>query len=208
MRLGFFVFLMIVLSNSVGAVPIELEEKLKEEYDLYHGIIIASPGSLGTAVMRQTGTFGSAPSAICNVGKAIPSEAGNDYYYNQPIEGLRLELRARAIMQPRNGNSTAMGWVVFEKNGEIIKVFEPVGEMEEGRWKGNLLSSWSTEKSTISVWNGLNGVGGRLAFDLMTGQGFYFDRPNTDVPSFFLYDCRKIQKQGLPIYQIKFKGVD
>jgi hypothetical protein len=40
----------------------------------------------------------------------------------------------------------------------------------------------------------------------MAGQGLYYDKPDPTAPSFILADCRRIQKQGLPIYQTEFKG--
>lgn len=198
---------MLALVAPVIAGPLPLDQPLKDQYELYYGLIQAPAGSPGTPVLRKTGDVGTAPSFICDVGKPIPTGKRKFEYYFRPIEGLTLELRARAIKRSGASELRAMGWVVFVKNGQVIKTFDPAGQMSDGRWKGNILNSWAIDETKISVGNGLEAEKGLVLFDVMDGQGFHFDDPTSPVPSWQLQDCRRIQKQALPIYEVTFRGM-
>lgn len=172
-----------------------LGESLKKQYR-FEG---AAAG-----VDYQTGETADSFSMICDMGQAIPdSKKEGDWYINKPVSSLKLELRARIVSKRFNNAIVPHGFVVITKNGEVLKVFKPLGDYNNGRWEGDVFSVWGTGPD-IAVWSERLGESGYAKFDLLSGNGFYYKSLSRVEPDYFLSNCRRIKKIGLPVYKTKF----
>lgn len=172
-----------------GIDPIPLGESLKESYS-----------STVAGRFYHNGHYADGISVICEMGQAVPSTEREDWYVNRPIAGLQLELRARAAIQYENGTVKSLGHIVIVKNGDVLKVFEPIGDWDSGEWDGDLLNSWPINQPEIRVFSQRHGRTGYAHFNLMDGMGFYYEYRQQTEPAYFLNDCRRIKKTDLPIY--------
>lgn len=168
--------------------------------------------------MVQTGEASDAQSIVCDMGRAIEQsrneEEGTANYSNAPIEGLKLELRARATLkQPKLTDFSkktmefpteiiAMGYIVIVKNQEDIKVL-PIGHYEDGNWMGDVLHSWPARDTDISVGRSNRHNWGVADIDLTQSKGLYHDftalSGETDV--YFLSNCQTVMSVALPVYE-------
>ena len=192
-------FLPIVLMASDLAIAqmAALGEPLKESYQLY---------GQGYEYFYNTYNKVDSYSIICDMGQAIPDKSlEQKWYTNKPIPGLRLELRARLAVENSDGTFSPMGFIVIVKSGDVLKVFKPIGDFKEGEWSGDAFNSWSGTSTDIEVFSERFGVDGYASFDLIDGMGFYYKSRDQDEPSYFLSNCRRIKKIGLPVYDWKFK---
>jgi len=174
-----------------------LGEPIKKQY-LLEGYIPAK--------LIQTGETAISFSIICDMGQAIPDPKKETWYLNAPVPGLKLELRARAILKLHDNTYNPLGFVVITKNGETLKVFKPLGDYVKGQWDGDAFNSWSGTDTDIRVFSEYSGKSGHAYFDLMDGNGFYFKSNKRDDPDYFLSKCRKIKKTGLPVYTIDLEN--
>ncbi|WP_165725959.1 hypothetical protein [Pseudoalteromonas sp. SA25] len=154
-------------------------------------------------VFYQTGKMATSYSAVCDMGQAIQNSKQKDWYTNKPIQGLKLELRARAAIIDIDGKVKPIGFVVVTKNKDVLITFSPLGEMVNGKWEGDIFSSWSGVSTDIKVFSGYIGRAGSANFDLLDGNGFFYKTGNTNQPDYFLSNCKRITKNNLPIYNWK-----
>lgn len=174
-----------------------LGEPLKERYR-----------TEGLGSFYQTGKKADSYSIICDMGQAVPDpKTAEDWYINKKIPGLGFELRAKAVIERENNTHWAVGFVVIVKNNDILKVFKPLGEYEKGKWTGDAFNSWSGTSTDIRVFSERFGMDGYASFDLMDGMGFYYQYQGQEGPSYFLSNCRRIKKSGLPVYDWNFNVV-
>ncbi len=175
-------------SNAIEIEPLK---------SVYHSRQLSDVSSNDKYVYRFTRTRLSETgfSVICDMGKAVPDSEDEDAYSNQPMPGLRIELRARAMVrhsydgEPLYYNT---GFVVVVKDGAVTKSFDPP--------KPWFLPWWSNSKNDIYLrdWPP-TGKADSLNFDLLSGNGLYHKDGSTKA-SHFLSNCRKITKQKLPVY--------
>lgn len=142
-------------------------------------------------------------SHICAMGQAIPQAGKEGWYVNEPIPGAKLELRARLVYKVSDKTYKSAGFVVITKNGEVFKTFKPLGDYENGVWDGDFFNTWSHSGAELVVFNGRSGKDGYASFDLIDGNGFYRNTQFSD-PSYFLSECRRIKRKGLPVYEYRF----
>lgn len=169
----------------------ELGDPLKEEYKL---------NGPGYKSFFKTGKVASSFSYICDMGQALPDAKKEDWYTNKPIPNLRLELRARAALERQDGSFDPMGFVVIVKGDDVLKNFKPLGDYNNGVWEGDVFNSWSDDKTDIVVHGERFGVSGFAEFDMLSGNGFYYKTKDEKSPSYFLSNCRRVQKNNLPVY--------
>jgi len=183
---------LIILSSQANAGEIaKLNKPLKDSYKL---------SGLGYKEFYRTGSFADSYSMVCDMGKAIPDPKQEDWYTNQPIKGLKLELRARAVIKGVSNEIKPMGFVVVSKNDDILITFKPVGNIENGVWHGDVFNSWSGTGTDIEVYSERFGAKGFAYFDLMDGNGFFYKKGRGSSPNYFLSDCKRIRKEKLPVY--------
>ncbi|WP_394147557.1 hypothetical protein [Shewanella atlantica] len=151
----------------------------------------------------QTGKFADSYSMICNMGQAIQDPKRPDWYTNKPIQGLKLELRARAALINFSNQVKPMGFVVVTKNSDILINFKPLGDNVGGEWDGDVFSSWAGTETDIKVYSERFGKSGYAHFDLLDGNGFFYKSANRESPDYFLSDCKRIKKEKLPVYDWK-----
>jgi hypothetical protein len=144
---------------------------------------------------------------VCDMGQAIPDSEKENWYTNKPVQGLKLELRARAVIKSL-GEYSPSGFVVVNKSGEDLIVFNPLGEYENGHWEGDVFNSWDGVDTEIEVFSERFGASGYAHFDLLSGNGFYYKTVHRNQPDYFLSNCRKIRKVGLPVYGWKYTYKD
>lgn len=183
-------------SNAVSAeLPVQGEPLKKIYRDTYlEGMYVE---------LYQTGKSTDSFSFICNMGQALPDTKKEGWYENKTIPGLSLELRARLVKESSDNIYSTSGFVVVTKNREILKTFKPLGEYINGEWDGDFFNSWSRNGTKIEAFDGISGKDGYVSFDLLEGMGFYY-KSRYDKPRFFLSNCRRIKKKGLPIYKFRF----
>jgi hypothetical protein len=189
----------LTLSTATADEKAILGEPLKEKYPF--GDVV------GGAV--KNGEYASGYSYICDMGQAVPDKGKANWYENKPIEGLKLELRARAASTGKTANNLAnqsYGFVVITKHGEVLSTFNPLGEYSNNKWKGDTFNAWTNTGTDIEVYNEKMGTKGHAEFDLLAGMGFYFKSKGQGSPSYFLSGCKRINKQGLPVYWYDFQG--
>jgi len=160
---------------------------------------------LGYNLFFQTGETADSYSVICDMGQAIPDSDKENWYTNKPIPSLKLELRARLAL--KDNKPKPMGFIVITKNGEVLKRFSPIGDYIQGIWEGDVFNSWSATDTDIVVYSGRHGRDGLAEFDLLSGNGFYY-KSLDKKPAYFLSNCRKIHKKGLPVYDFAFSKKD
>ena len=116
-------------------------------------------------------------SVICDMGQAIPDAENESWFKNNPILGLSLELRARAVIAHSYDSDQFfynVGFVVIVKNGEVMKSFDPPES-----W---FLPWWTQSSTDISISNWKYGTKeDSLKFDLLSGNGFYY-KEFSDTP--------------------------
>jgi len=171
-------------------------EPLKSEY------IFTKPGS--GRLYRTEQTFDSY-SIICAVGQAIPDNHREGWYVNKPIAGLSFEMRARLAIDTWDGLKPA-GFAVFVKNGEILKMLNPLGEYENGEWNGDVFSTWSHSSSDIVIISESLGRTEIGEIDLLDGNGLFYKSDIATTPDYFLSGCRRIAKNELPVYDHEFSA--
>lgn len=182
-------WLAVLVPAIAGAEYAKVDEPLKKVYQL-HGDY--------TGTFEQTGEAADGFSVVCDMGQAIPDKKhGDDWYVNRPIPGATFELRARIMFSGTNGLKPG-GFVVIVKNGEILKVFRPLGEMQGDVWNGDQFNTWGYD-TDIEVFNERFGAKGYAKINLIKGAGFYHNA-HGEPPEYFLSNCRKIKKSGLPVY--------
>jgi hypothetical protein len=190
-----FLLLLICGSQTSGAGEIAgLNEQLKNSYKL--------DGS-GYKEFYQTGKLVDSFSMICNMGQAIPNSDKSNWYTNKPIQGLKLELRARVAFVSANKQAHPMGFVVVTKNSDDLITFKPIGDYENGVWDGDVFNSWSGTGTNIEVYSERFGKSGYAHFDLMDGNGFFYKSHSREQPDYFLSGCKRIKKEKLPVYDWK-----
>ena len=172
----------------------DINEPLKSSYKL---------DGLGYKEFYQTGQYADSFSMICDMGQAIPDPKRSDWYTNRPIRGLKLELRARAAFVDFENQIKPIGFVVVTKNSDVLIKFKPVGDYEKGKWDGDVFNSWSGTNTDIQVFSERFGRRGYAHFDLMDGNGFFYKSDSRKQPDYFLYECKRIKKEKLPIYDWK-----
>jgi hypothetical protein len=158
---------------------------------------------LGYKEFYQTGKNADSYSMICDMGQAIHDPKRTDWYTNKPIRGLKLELRARAAFVSVTSQIKPMGFVVVTKNSDVLIIFKPVGNYENGVWDGDVFNSWSATETDIDVYSERFGKSGYAHFDLMDGNGFFYKSDGRKQPDSFLSNCRRIKKEKLPVYDWK-----
>jgi len=151
----------------------------------------------------QTGKFADSYSMICDMGQAVQDPKKPDWYVNKPIQGLKLELRARAAFISFSEQVKPMGFVVVTKNSDTLITFKPLGDIVDGEWDGDVFSSWSGTETEIKVYSERFGKSGYAYFDLLDGNGFFYKSANRESPDYFLSDCKRIKKEKLPVYDWK-----
>lgn len=171
-----------------------LNEPLKSSYKL---------DGLGYKEFYKTGTYVDSFSMICDMGQAIPDSERSDWYTNKPIQGLKLELRARAAIINSDKQVKPMGFVMVTKNSDVLITFKPLGDYENGVWDGDVFNSWSGAETDIEVYSERFGKSGYAHFDLMDGNGFFYKTDSRKQPDYFLSDCQRIKKEKLPVYDWK-----
>ncbi|MEJ1370896.1 MAG: hypothetical protein RPU94_04285 [Candidatus Sedimenticola sp. (ex Thyasira tokunagai)] len=164
---------------------------LKKEYKL---------NGTGYKWFSQTGEIVTSYSIICNMGQALPDPNRENWYINKPISGLKLELRARAARRDYNNSIRPLGFVVVTKNKEVLITFSPLGDYVKGLWEGDTFNSWSGSSTEIEVFSERYGRKGYASFDLLDGNGFFYKSSNRESPNYFLSECKRIKKSGLPVY--------
>lgn len=192
-NLSFTCFLLAGAAIAQAVEPIPYGEQLKEAY----------PFS-STGKFYHTGEAADVFDITCDMGQAMPSTERENWYVNRPIAGLRLELKARAALRHYDGTVKAMGHVAVIKNGDPLKVFDPIGEWTSGEWDGDLLSSWPIDKPEVRLFSQRYGAKGYAHFNLMDGMGFYYNYRDQEEPAYFLSDCRRTKKSGMPVYDWDF----
>ncbi len=185
---------MLIGSTFAFAERAVLDAPLKKEY--------YSKGSAYKS-FYQTGKIVDSYSMICDMGQAIPDAKKDNWYVNMPIEGLKLELRARAARIDAKNNIRPLGFVVVTKNGDALITFSPIGEYKDGGWEGDEFNFWSGTDTDITVYSERFGLSGYAHFDLLDGNGFFYKSSSSDNPDYFLSNCKKIRKINLPVYDWK-----
>lgn len=182
-----------ILYSCISSAEIAVEgEPLKDSY--------RSEGTFPAEMIKTTETADSY-SLICDIGQAIPNKSrGESWYINKPIPGLRLELRARLV----STSGSTMGFTVITKNGEVLSRFKPLGDNVLGKWEGDVFSSWDATGTDIEVASERFGRSGLAQFDLISGNGFFYKKGESQDPDYFLSNCHRIKKPGLPIYNWNF----
>ncbi|MFC3194306.1 hypothetical protein ACFODZ_08650 [Marinicella sediminis] len=191
---------LLISNNSYSGEYAQIHEPIKKEYkqSLLDGI---------KSTYKQTGEFKDSFSMICDMGEAIEIEEKEGWYSNNPVPGLKLELRARAVTKMGETSFKASGFVVVTKNGDDLIVFKPIGNLENGVWNGDVFNSWDESATEIEVRSGRFGNDGYASFDLLDGKGFFYRNNNPD-PEYFLFNCKRIKKTGLPVYDWYHKDTE
>ena len=185
------VALVSILLASAGAASTEIAEygePLKAEYP--------DP----RVSLHRTNETGFGYSMTCDMGAAIEDKVKEGWYTNRPIEGLTLQLKARIKLKSEWRNRT-LGFVTIVKHGDVLRVFKPIGHYEDGGWVGDTFSSWGNEDTSIKLYNQRSGTEGYAHFDLIDGDGFYYESQDDRTPKYFLSNCRRIKKKFLPVYE-------
>jgi len=169
-------------------------EALKESYKL---------DGPGYKFFYKTGKYADSFSILCEMGQAIPDPKRPNWYNKKPIPGLRFELRARAAILDIDNSIKPMGFIMVTKNGDTLITFKPIGGYENGKWDGDVLSSWSGTETDIRVYSERFGRSGHAYFDLLDGSGFFYKSDRSKTPDYFLSNCRRIRKKNLPVYDWK-----
>lgn len=194
--LALLTFICFCASEMAFAQMAVLGEPLKKQYKF--------PAEEGS-VFYQSGEVVDSYSMTCDMGQALPNPTrGDNWYSNKPIPGLKFELRARAAIKNLAGVIEPAGFIVITKNGEVLKVFRPLGDFTPGYWDGDTFNTWSGTDTDIGVYSERFGADGYAHFDLLSGQGLYYKKRSAANPEYFLYGCRRIKKTGLPVYTWKF----
>jgi hypothetical protein len=191
---------LVVSSNSQSGEYALIHEPLKKEYKLS---ILSGIES----TFKQTGELRNSYSMSCDMGEAIEVPDKEGWYSNNPVLGLKLELRARAVTQTHEKKFKPSGFVVVTKNGDDLIVFKPIGNFENGVWNGDVFNSWDESATKIEVRSGRFGKDGQASFDLLDGKGFFYRNLNPD-PEYFLFNCKRINKADLPVYNWYFKDTE
>lgn len=194
--LSFTCLLLSVATIAHAVEPIPYGEPLKDDY----------PFST-TGKFYHTGEVADVFNITCDMGQAMPSTERENWYVNRPVAGLKLALQARAALRQYDGTVKAIGHVAVIKNGDPLKVFDPIGEWRSGEWEGDLLNSWPVDQPEIRLFSQRYGAKGYAHFNLMDGMGFYYDYRDQEEPAYFLSNCRRSKKPRMPVYDWDFSGV-
>ena len=161
-------------------------EPLKEEY------------WSGDARILDTGDFASGVSVMCDVGQALPSTERENWYINRPIDGLSLELQALAVNESELDSwpDVTYGFAVFIKNGDSLRVLPPM--------EGDIFLAWDNEGTEYKLRSEESRETHLIEFDLLSGNGFYYERIYAD-PNFFLSNCSRSTVENLPVYDWEFE---
>jgi len=188
--LALFLSPCLVAGNPVIAT---LGEPLKEQYIVLDG------------VFYKTDKSDIAYSMSCDMGEANPNPEKDGWYINSPIKGLTLELEAIGSIQSNAKRYKSIGFVKVVKNGDVLKVFKPLGNYEsDGTWDGDIFNSWSSTETEIELKSERHGNDGFAYFDLMKGTGWYYKNKTQEAPNFMLTNCSRSMISELPVYDWKF----
>ncbi len=127
-------------------------------------------------------------SITCHVGQAIPDkERGEKWYKNNPIYGLKFELRAR--LARTGAPNMSAGYGVFSRNGEVLRTFMDSHDRP---------LFWKKEKGHVQKFGAFSEW---FDLDLLDGNGFFYNNVSAEAgPDYFLYNCKQITKKDLPVY--------
>lgn len=186
--------LILIILSLLPAIAIsqvaKLGEPLKEAY---------LAGANNPSLFIATGEYGDGYSYICDMGQAIPDKDRKDWYINNPIRGLRLEMRARLLCKSPEGLDSC-GFIVITKGEEVFTTFHPQGKYVHNMWEGAIFTGWNNGDTNVYFSGGHDGYDGLGGFDILTGKGFLY-RTNNSEPEYFLSNCQRIKKENLPIYK-------
>ena len=186
----------LVVSALAADPPPKYKEPLKSVYES------ASNDKYRTSLM-DTEERGTGVALKCEVGQALPDPNRDGWFTNKPIPGLQLLAEPAFIVERElpNFSDRTHGWIVFVKNGEMLKQLEPKGD--------DWFLAWDVEAAEYSFSTGSDFRGPTLDFSLMSGNGFYYSAsPNgSGRPEFFLSGCSRSKVVDLPVYDFVFPGL-
>ena len=174
-------------------------EPLKKSYSFHGG---------GYSAFYQTGKVADSYSMKCDMGNAVPDAERKNWYIENPLYGLRLELKAQVAIvgKLKDKPTIPMGFVLIKKNEAVLTQFLPIGHYINSKWEGSIFNVWSGIETDISViFSGRDGSKGLAHFDLLSGLGFLYKPGNFGGrrPDFFLSNCSKVGETNLPVYDWK-----
>lgn len=172
-----FIYTNLSMSNELAVYG----EKLKFQYNSYPNMLLAQTGekALGTNIKCQ----------LTNINGALIPEA---YFV----------MEAHGILKLYDGLKS-LGFIYLEKYNEPIYIMKPIGNFENGKWMGDVFSSWENDAFEYTVYSERGGASGVANFDLIEGDGFYAKSISNSSPDYGLKDCRKNNIKNLPIYSFK-----
>lgn len=193
MDMRFLLLLAILCASPAVSEQAVFGEELKSRY--------SSSGSIyKNRYLVDIGENSFAYSFTCNMGEAIKDEAREDWYTNRPVDGLKLELRARAIIRHDLRGDMALGFVAIRKHADDLKIFKPDINYA--------FSIWDINNTYLTISGARLEGESSIYFDLLDGKGFYYRNLNSDDPDYFLSKCKRIKKEGLPVYEYLYEGLD
>lgn len=183
-----------IASWAPGSSAIEIAP-LKKQYVTQQ---LSDPSVNHKYVYRFTRTNASADgfSVICDMRETTPGAEGEGEVNKKYRQGLRLELRARAMVTHVVDGQHYFyntGFVVLVSAGVVMKSFNPP--------KPWFLPWWSNSETEIYLrdWSD-SAKADSLRFDFLSGNGYYYEA-GAGNPGYTLFRCRKISKLNLPVYQ-------